>query len=60
MQHLADEEQVRNTLHRHWQIWTREMNQTLRNSLFHNDPNKKKEAQSTLSQITGCVAGARY
>ena len=38
----ADEEQGRKTLHRHWQIWTKEMNQTLRNSLFDNDPQKKK------------------
>jgi hypothetical protein len=45
----ADEEQGRNTLHRHWQIWTEEMNQTLQNSLFHYDPNKKKEAQSTFT-----------
>ena len=41
----ADEEQGRKTLHRHWQIWIEEMNQTLRNSLFDNDPNKRKEAQ---------------
>ena len=39
----ADEEQGRKTLHRHWQIWIEEMNQTLRNALFDNDPNKRKK-----------------
>ena len=31
----ADEEQGRKTLHRHWQIWVKEINQTVRDSLFH-------------------------
>ncbi len=30
----ADEEQGRETLHPHWQIWVKEYDQTLRNSLF--------------------------
>jgi hypothetical protein len=30
----ADEEQGCETLHRHWQIWVEELNQTLRDSLF--------------------------
>ena len=30
----AYEEQGRKTLHRHWQIWVKELSQTLRNSLL--------------------------
>jgi len=56
----ANEEQGRNTLHRHWQIWTEEMNQTLRNSLFDNDPNKKKEARSTFTKLVDSFICAGY
>lgn len=47
----ADEEQGRKTLHRHWQIWTEELNQTLRYSLFDNDPNKKKKHELHLQNL---------
>jgi hypothetical protein len=33
----ADEEQGRKTLHRHWQIWVQELNQTLQDCLFDMD-----------------------
>jgi hypothetical protein len=33
----ADEEQGRKTLHHHWQIWVKGIDQTLRNCLFHED-----------------------
>lgn len=56
----ADEEQGRKTLHRHWQIWTEEMNQTLRNSLFDNDPNKKKEARITFTKLIDKFICANY
>jgi hypothetical protein len=40
----ADEEQGRKTLHRHWQIWVEELNQTLRDCLFETDATKRKNA----------------
>ena len=33
----ADEEQGQKTLHRHWQIWVKEINQSVKNALFDND-----------------------
>jgi hypothetical protein len=33
----ADEEQGRKTLYRHWQIWVKEIDKTLRNCLFNED-----------------------
>jgi hypothetical protein len=32
-----DEKQGRKTLHCHWQTWVQEIDQTLRNRLFHED-----------------------
>jgi hypothetical protein len=40
----ADEEQGRKTLHRHWQIWVQELNQTLQDCLFDTDATKRKDA----------------
>ena len=40
----ADEEQGHKTLHRHWQIWVQELNQTLQDSLFETDAIKRKNA----------------
>ncbi len=31
----ADEEQGGKTLHQHWQIWVKEIDQTIRDCLFH-------------------------
>ena len=47
----ADEEQGRKTLHRHWQVWIKEMDQTLRNALFDNDPNTMKQARKNFLEI---------
>ena len=44
----ADEEHGRKTLHRHWQIWVEDINQTLRNALFDNNNNIRKQAQETF------------
>jgi hypothetical protein len=33
----AYEDQGRKTLHRHWQIWVKEIDETLPNCLFHED-----------------------
>ncbi len=40
----ADKEQVRKTLHRHWQIWVEDINQTLQNALFDNNKNTRNRA----------------
>ncbi len=37
----ADEEQGRKTLQRHWQIWVKELNQTLQDCLFKKDATKR-------------------
>ena len=44
----ADEEQGRKTLHRHWQIWIKEMDQPLRNALFDNNPITMKQSRETF------------
>ncbi len=40
----ANEEQGRKTLHRHWQIWVEDMNQSLQNALFDKDNNTRNKA----------------
>jgi hypothetical protein len=40
----ADEEQGGKTLHQHWQTWVKEINQTLRDSLFHKDTKTRTDA----------------
>jgi hypothetical protein len=47
----ADEEQGRKTLHRHWQIWVQELNQTLRDCLFETDAINRKNAQKHSANI---------
>ncbi len=44
----ADEEKGRKTLHRHWQIWVKEINKTLRNCLFHEDDTIRDIARKTF------------
>ncbi len=46
----ADEEQGHKTLHRHWQIWVKEINQTVkvRDSLFHKDTKARTDAQNSF------------
>jgi len=41
----ADEEQGRITLHSHWQIWLEELNQSVRDALFHPDKDKQSKAR---------------
>jgi hypothetical protein len=56
----ADEEQGRKTLHRHWQIWVQELNQTLRDCLFDMDTTKRKDAQNTFCRHIDNVITASY
>ncbi len=48
----ADEEQGRKTLHRHWQIWVQELNQTLQDCLFDTDATKKKMHKKHSANIS--------
>jgi hypothetical protein len=47
----ADEEQARKTLHGHWQIWIKEMNQILRNALFDNDHKTRSQARKKFKNF---------
>ena len=44
----ADEELGHKTLHQNWQIWIKEMSQTLRNSLFNRNNKRKLEARKKI------------
>ncbi len=55
----AGEEQGRKTQHQHWQIWVEEINQTLRDCLFHNTTTRNK-AQNTFCKHIDNVLSASY
>ncbi len=56
----ADEEQGRKTLHRHWQIWVEEINQTIRYCLFHKDDTTRAEARNIFFKHIDDVISASY
>jgi hypothetical protein len=56
----ADEEQGRKTQHRHWQIWIKEMSQTLRNSLFDKNSKRKLKARKKFFKFIDKVICASY
>ncbi len=56
----ADEEQGRKTLQRHWQIWVKELSQTLRNFLFHKNVEIKHKARKKFCRIINKVVCASY
>ncbi len=56
----ADEEQGRKTLHRHWQIWVKEINQTVRNCLFHENVTIRDEARKTFCNQMDNVITVSY
>ncbi len=56
----ADEEQGRKTLHQHWQIWAEEINQTLRDCLFHKDSTTRTEARNSFCKHIDNVICANY
>jgi hypothetical protein len=56
----ADEEQGRKTLHHHWQIWVKEIDQTLRNCLFHEDISVKNTARIIFCKHINTVVTASY
>jgi hypothetical protein len=56
----ADEEQGRKTLHRHWQIWVKEIDQNIRDCLFHKDDKTRLEARNTFLKHIDDVISADY
>jgi hypothetical protein len=56
----ADEEQGRKTLHRHWQIWVKEIDQTQRNCLFHEDISVRNTARNIFCKHIDTVITASY
>ena len=56
----ADEEQGRKTLHRHWQIWVKELNQSVRDYLFHKDTKTRTDARKAFLKHIDNVICANY
>jgi hypothetical protein len=56
----ADEEKGRKTLHRHWQIWVKEIDQNIRDCLFHKDDKTRLEARDTFIKHIDDVFSADY
>ena len=56
----ADKEQGRKTLHRHWQIWVKEIDQNIRDCLFHKDDKTRLEARDTFIKHIDDVLSADY
>ncbi len=56
----ADEEQGRKTLHRHWQIWVEEIDETQHNCLFHEDDTIRDIARKTFCKQIDNVITASY
>ncbi len=46
----ADEEQGCKSPYRHWQIWVEEIDQTIRDNLFHKDNTTRAEERNIFSQ----------
>ena len=56
----ADEEQGRKTLHSHWQVWTKELNQERRGGLFSNDKNDREAARKEFCQHIDEIMNSTY
>jgi hypothetical protein len=56
----ADEEQGRKTLHRHWQIWVKEIDQTLQNCLFHEDMTVRNSARTIFCKHIDSIITTSY
>ena len=56
----ADEEQGRKTLHSHWQCWTKELSQELRDQLFNNNEEKKADARKQFTQLIDNLQHTTY
>ena len=56
----ADKEQGRKTLHSHWQCWTKELCQKLRDQLFDNDEKKKAAARKKFTELIDKLLHTSY
>jgi hypothetical protein len=56
----ADEEQCRKTLHQHWQMWVKEIDQTMRDCLFHKNDTTRVEARKIFLKHIDNVISASY
>ncbi len=56
----ADEEQDRKTLHRRWQIWVKEINQTVQFFLFHEDITIRDRARKKICKQIDSVLTPSY
>ncbi len=56
----ADEEQGRKTLHRHWQIWVKQIDETLCNCSFHEDDTIRDSARKTFCKQIDNIITAGY
>ncbi len=56
----ADEEQGKKTLHHHWQIWVKEIDETLRNCLFHENNTARDIARKTFCKHIDSILTASY
>jgi hypothetical protein len=56
----ADEEQGCKTLHQDWQIWVEEIDQTIRDCLFHKDDTTRAEARNIFLKHIDNVISESY
>ena len=56
----ADEEQGRKTLHSHWQVWVKELNQKLRDQLFDKNEDERAAARKEFCEYIDQVMSASY
>ncbi len=56
----ADKEQGRKTLHPHWQIWVEEIDQTIRDCLFHKEDTTRAEVRNIFLKLIDDVISASY
>ena len=56
----ADEEQGRGTLHSHWQVWVRELNQHLQHLVYNRDNAQKEACKHELLKHINIVTNATY
>ena len=56
----ADEEQGRKTLHRHIQLWVKDVDQGLRRDLFHDDLEQKLAARNRLQNYVDKIMSATF
>ena len=56
----ADEEPGRKTLHRHWQVWVKELDMKLRQNLFLNDAKIKSSSRDKLQKYVDQIMSTTF